>query len=90
MAESIKIIKDETPQWLNRKGNLVKISDMTDAQLKTAKLYAQSRILHYHNKASLFDLKVDELEQEAESRKVELPDYDREFFRNQRMLEKSK
>lgn len=82
MADSIKIIKDEkSPEWLNRAGKLVKMSDMTDAQLSRAKKYAQSRILYFHNKASFYDVKTEELEAEGAKRGLELEDYDREFFK---------
>ena len=82
MADSIKIIKEEeSPQWLNRAGKLVKMSEMTEAQLRRAKKYAQSRILYFHNKASFYDLKTEELDAEGEKRGIELEDYDREFFK---------
>ena len=65
------------------------MSDMTDAQLRRAKLYAQSRILHHHNLCSKFDLLVEQLEDEAHSRGKELEDYDRQYFKNEKMLKQA-
>ena len=87
MAKSVSIIKDEQePVWRTKNGKEVPMSELTDAQLRKAKLSAQSKIMHYHNRVNRFDMLVEQLEEEAESRKLDLPDYDREYFKNEKKL----
>ena len=78
-----KLIKERV--W-TKNGKDIPINELTDAQLRKAKLFAQSKELFYHNKASVFSQLVDWIEEEAESRELEIPDYDREFFKNKKVL----
>ena len=90
MAESVSIIKEEQePVWINKKGVAIPMSQMTDAQLRKAKLNAQSKILHYHNRVNRFDVLVEQLEEVAASRNLELPDYDRDYFKNEKRLKEA-
>lgn len=90
MAESISIIKEEQePVWKTKKGKEIPMTELTDAQLRKAKLYAQSKILHYHNRVNRFDILVEQLEEVAESRNIELPDYNRDYFKNEKRLKEA-
>ena len=91
MAKSVSIIKEEqVPVWKTKSGKEIPMSDMTDAQLRKAKLYAQSKILYYHNRVNKFDMLVEELENEAAARNIEeLPDYDRDYFKNEKVLKQA-
>ena len=95
MSKEVNLTSQEDAVWIEYKkdpdtGKTIEVkklmSDMTDAQLRRAKLYAQARILHHHNLASKFDLLVEQLEDEAATRGVEIEDYDRPYFENERKL----
>lgn len=82
-----KLITSEESVWIHPKTRKeMPMSEMTDAQLRQAKKYAQAKVLKHHNIASKFDVLVDLLEDEAHSRGVDLEDYDREFFKNEKTL----
>jgi hypothetical protein len=95
MAKEVNLTSNEEPVWIEYKtdsdtGKKVEVrtpmSLLTDAQLQRNKLYSQSRILHHHNLVNKFDLLVEQLEDEADSRGNELEDYDRQYFKNEKKL----
>lgn len=95
MSKEVNLTSQEEAVWIEYKkdpdsGKTVEVrklmSEMTDAQLRRAKHYAQSRILHHHNLVNKFDLLVEQLEDEAAGRGVEIEDYDRPYFENERKL----
>lgn len=94
MSKEVNLTSPEVATWIEYKkdpsGKTIAVetpmSEMTDAQLRRAKLYAQSRILHHFNLQNKFDLLVDQLEDEAHSRGTKLEDYNREFFKHEEKL----
>ena len=83
-------VEGNNPTWISKRGN-IPLKDMDNNHLQKAKLYAQTQELHYHNKMCIFGRLIDELEKEAELRKIKLKDLDEvkpmgTFFANKRLL----
>lgn len=63
-------------------------SEMTEIHLKRAKKYAQ-RLEEYHwYKSTQFGLKVEKLEEEAERRNIQLPEYRSKFHKSDKKFKK--
>lgn len=60
------------------------ISEMDDTHLQKAIWYAQGKELLYHNSYNKFFALIQQLENEAERRKLPVTDIDTDFHRNKR------
>ena len=71
--------------WFDGK-KVIPFAEMSNDYLQNAKIHAQKKELYFFNRATIFSELVEQLEKEAESRGIELPDYDTEFHKNRRVL----
>jgi hypothetical protein len=88
------ILKESiNPTWRSKKGEIL-ISEMDNEYLQSAKLYAQTQILHYFNKMNIFVKLQEQLEEEANNRNILLKDLDEvkktgDYFEKTRVLKQN-
>jgi hypothetical protein len=82
--EPIHMVKVEAG-WFDGK-KTIPFNELSDDYLQNAKIHAQKKELHYFNRAGLFNELTELLEAEAETRGIELTDYDTEYHKNRRMF----
>lgn len=69
------VYEANVPNWKGKE-----MSKMSTNELQKAKLDAQKRIFYFFNKIKTFDMLVEQLETEAESRGALLEDLQKEFI----------
>lgn len=80
-----KLNRDDQMKYWRLKGNkFILIKNLEDEHLQRAFCFSQTRELLYHNKLSIFNELVNQIEAEAGRRGLSLSDIDTEYHKNTR------
>jgi len=80
--------KDMEDVW--KKGNeYIPIRTMSNVHLKRAKMRAQKKELEHFRKVAYFSDLAEKFDKEGERRGLKMPEYDTEYYKNKRILQKA-
>ena len=85
--ERIQLTKQATEQegWFNGE-KIIPFNEMSNSYLQHAFTRCRKKVLYYHNRMGVFDKLSEQLEAEAERRKLLLVEPDTQFEKNNRKL----
>lgn len=78
-------IEETTEGWFNGE-KIIPFNEMTSKYLQNAFTRCRKKVLYYHNRMGVFDKLSEQLEEEAERRRVLLIEPDTQFERNTKKL----
>lgn len=81
--ERIRATDDESPVWRSKTGD-IKLSEMDNKYLQNILNFSQEREMYFFNRMMIFTDKINEIQEEAEKRGIQLTlKTDKEFYVNQ-------
>lgn len=92
VLSNVIILEKKSPDyiWKFGKDQQVQMSEMSTVWMKSSKTSLQERILFYADKIARLQSLVDQLEEVAGYKGVELPEYDKGYFKNDKKIREAK